>query len=469
MRNASLTVIAAFTFAVVSIGTMIAQVATGSGSPNTGITPLLASFETGSSSSYITSSTAHAPYVYESLWQGTLAGSALWAEHRIDIITEPGIDVAAGSAASFYVTAHSTNSLAPGNYDETNQVGVYSNCSTPDMTSSVSCWGANFVAESGYNAATPQRLVGAEVDVVPTHNSVPDLQTGGPYSVGVMVHNNTGTSSTGLYGVAVDEISGMTGGWAVGMLSANAIDAGVAVVKNNFSPLVGLYVGAATSWGVYVGCRAIMDPNLNTALQSACDASHNPTIGVALGRTSNTTGASNKLRFESTNGGTEQDYDLLQDSSGIFHMQFSGADRAIVDSNGNMSVAGQFALKGVSGNNMTFAASPTAPRTATFPDAGGTVLETGNGSSPIQTKRGVAGCATTATIGATCTTTVSWSTAFADANYTLTGCTGNGITSGVPLIQGITAKAGASVTVRTVALTAVAAQFTNIECGAVHD
>jgi len=111
----------------------------------------------------------------------------------------------------------------------------------------------------------------------------------------------------------------------------------------------------------------------------------------------------------------------------------------------------------------------TANRAWAMPDAGGTVLVTGNGTSPLQTKRGVAGCATAARIGATCTTTVRWATGFADTNYTLTGCMGNGVASGAPLIQGITAKAAGSVTVQTAAMTAAAAQFTSIECAAVHD
>jgi len=46
---------------------------------------------------------------------------------------------------------------------------------------------------------------------------------------------------------------------------------------------------------------------------------------------------------------------------------------------------------------------------------------------------------------------------------------GNGVASGAPLIQGITAKAAGSVTVQTAAMTAAAAQFTSIECAAVHD
>jgi predicted aconitase with swiveling domain len=121
-------------------------------------------------------------------------------------------------------------------------------------------------------------------------------------------------------------------------------------------------------------------------------------------------------------------------------------------------------------NNITLTGTATAGRTATLPDATGSVLVTGNGSSQIQTKR-AAGCATAATLNATCDTTITWTTAFADANYTVT-CSGNQITSNLPVIQAVSAsasKTASAVTVRTLALTAAAAQFTNIECTAVHD
>lgn len=100
---------------------------------------------------------------------------------------------------------------------------------------------------------------------------------------------------------------------------------------------------------------------------------------------------------------------------------------------------------------------------------GNNVVVSGAFTRGLQAKRGVTGCVTAASIGAVCSTTVTWTSAFADTSYTVTGCTGNAVTSGAPLIQGITAKVAASVTVQTIALTAVAAQFTNVECGAVHD
>lgn len=83
----------------------------------------------------------------------------------------------------------------------------------------------------------------------------------------------------------------------------------------------------------------------------------------------------------------------------------------------------------------------------------------------------VAGCATGAAQFNSCDTTVTWTTGFADLNYTAT-CTGDVVTSGVPQVEGIdisAAKATGSITVRTIALTAVTAQFSTIDCIAVHD
>lgn len=99
------------------------------------------------------------------------------------------------------------------------------------------------------------------------------------------------------------------------------------------------------------------------------------------------------------------------------------------------------------------------------------VLATGSlDAKGIQTKR-VAGCATAAALNATCDTTVTWTTAFSSTNYTAV-CTGDVVTSGVPIIQGIdisAAKATGSITVRTISITAAAAQFTTIDCTAQSD
>lgn len=86
-------------------------------------------------------------------------------------------------------------------------------------------------------------------------------------------------------------------------------------------------------------------------------------------------------------------------------------------------------------------------------------------------KARVAGCATAASLNATCDTTITWASAFADASYTVT-CNGDAVTSGVPIVQGIdisAAKSASAITVRTISITAAAAQFTVLDCTAVHD
>jgi hypothetical protein len=78
----------------------------------------------------------------------------------------------------------------------------------------------------------------------------------------------------------------------------------------------------------------------------------------------------------------------------------------------------------------------------------------------------VASCATAAAAGSTCTTTITWTTAFADINYTAT-CTIDAPT-GVPYVLNTSSKLGASVVATIANLTAVAASGT-LDCVAVHD
>lgn len=96
---------------------------------------------------------------------------------------------------------------------------------------------------------------------------------------------------------------------------------------------------------------------------------------------------------------------------------------------------------------------------------GGGVFNNGGG---FKHKRGTAGCTTGSVAGNTCTTTVTWTTPFADANYTAE-CTGNAIGTGTPAMAGIASKSAASVQAVTITVTPTASGFANIECIAVHD
>jgi hypothetical protein len=90
----------------------------------------------------------------------------------------------------------------------------------------------------------------------------------------------------------------------------------------------------------------------------------------------------------------------------------------------------------------------------------------GNDGSGYKHKRFGATTATAATIGSTQTTTFSWTTAFADANYTPV-CIGVGPTQGG--ILSINSFNASGVTVIVFATTNAAASFSGVDCVAVHD
>ena len=137
----------------------------------------------------------------------------------------------------------------------------------------------------------------------------------------------------------------------------------------------------------------------------------------------------------------------------------------------SISAGGILGLANGTANQYLFTPSaPGASRIVNISDPTVTVslpLFGGIGAGHIQAKR-ASGCATAASLAATCPTVVTWTTSFADTNYTAS-CTGDVITSGVPLNGGLTAKTNGSVTFQTVSATAAAAQYTTIDCTAVHD
>lgn len=92
-------------------------------------------------------------------------------------------------------------------------------------------------------------------------------------------------------------------------------------------------------------------------------------------------------------------------------------------------------------------------------------------SGTSQTARAVAGCTTGSSAGNSCGTdiTVTWGTAFPDANYSVT-CTGNNPTnvpSGPFIVSA--SKLAATVHVNYFAITAAAASYASIDCIAIHD
>lgn len=126
-------------------------------------------------------------------------------------------------------------------------------------------------------------------------------------------------------------------------------------------------------------------------------------------------------------------------------------------------------------NNFIFTpAATTAARTVNLPDPSATTnlgMNYNATNGVYQSKRGVAGCTTGGAAGNSCASdiTVTWGTAFADANYSVS-CTGTAPTnapSGIFVTTGT--KLAATVHVNYFAITAAAASYATVDCIAVHD
>lgn len=146
----------------------------------------------------------------------------------------------------------------------------------------------------------------------------------------------------------------------------------------------------------------------------------------------------------------------LCDSTGAncFKLQSNSTQMRFMD--GSSNILGGFAADTATVTG-TWSAAKLRLGTGVAKDSGG-----------LKHLRAVAGCATAASAGAACTTTVTWTTAFADSAYTVE-CQGITVTSGVPVLGAVTSKASTSVIIQTVAVTAAAAQFSTLECIAIHD
>lgn len=95
-------------------------------------------------------------------------------------------------------------------------------------------------------------------------------------------------------------------------------------------------------------------------------------------------------------------------------------------------------------------------------------LTLNRGTAFYQAKRATLACTTAAGIGGSCDMNVSWTTPFADSNYTVS-CQGTGPVRNSPVLGPVTAKTNAFVIVRTVSLTASPSAFAAVDCIAVHD
>lgn len=91
------------------------------------------------------------------------------------------------------------------------------------------------------------------------------------------------------------------------------------------------------------------------------------------------------------------------------------------------------------------------------------VNNTGNALQEVS----VSGCTTAATVGATCSNTITWPQPFQDSFYAVF-CQGGGTFGGEPTIPSVSAQSATGALVWTQATTAVAASFQGINCLGIH-
>lgn len=140
----------------------------------------------------------------------------------------------------------------------------------------------------------------------------------------------------------------------------------------------------------------------------------------------------------------------------------------------------------------TLATTFTTNKTITFPDVTGTVATSNNANtwtgsqtnmvqvqprfdtgvtqgSGIKHQRFGASCSTGAADGQLCNVTYTWTTPFADANYTVV-CMGEAaVNTASPTISAVTVKTASQIQVTIAATSAVAAQLGGVDCIAMHD
>lgn len=375
------------------------------------------------------------------------------ASNLDDILFVGGVKYA--NIAAVQTAAGSTRTLAiiPSTYAGTD---------CPTVSSTISWWdlrgGANICVQNSisYNTTSGGGLVSLLRGI--------STNTGGATVAGYFqnfITNGTGGASTNADGGSLEvDVTGILTGTFVNVQAAEnpAIIASTGGTITNAVGQVG-YVntsgGSTTNittvkgtWGL--GCNSI----LGSGTITNCYGTYSDEQRNGTSRNYALAGfGPNLLGYGSNFNGAALD---AEDSSHVTHRFL------VVDGSSNTLIQ-------AIGTNGLFLKDSTGA-TQQLITSIGTKFSTGIGADGggFKHKRGTAGCATAASVGGACTTTVTWTTAFADANYTAT-CTGDLITSGVPVNGGLTAKIAASVTFQTVATTAAAAQYTNIDCTAVHD
>jgi hypothetical protein len=314
----------------------------------------------------------------------------------------------------------------------TNQVSIYSQCMSG--VDHAKCWGYNgSVNDYDVNGTSFANVTlhGIELDV-----NAKDSSTGGD---AIFIQGNLAGNTLGNVG-AINIPKPAAGTWGYGLIlgdqsllssTAPAIQIGAPALTSSTSyPLV---FRSYNSLGVanVVRMYANEDGAINVPRLSTFGAS---TTGMSDGDIV----LANAGSLKSESAAHNSTYNLIAGN---------GSNQVVLDPSAQGTV--------VAGN-----VAVTGKTTLT----GGVAAD----SAGFKHKRFGGTTATAASSFSTQTTTFTWTTAFADTNYTVS-CTPVGAATGTPIFQGVVTKTNATVIVQVMAGTAVASSFAGVDCVAVHD
>mgnify|MGYP000904022237 CR=1 FL=1 len=296
----------------------------------------------GSSTSYKTGLEVRFPLTHYEIYNGTPQSGAGFAHYgsRIDYHTKPSTDVQSSVGLAVIMQSKSTNTGGTATDNNTNQVAAVFNATAMDTASSASVTAVNVIGESLYTGAGTHTLNPFQVNI--NSHRAPGWfgETSKTYSAAATIINTGAQNST--FALGIDTSTGGVG-FLHGALISGVINAGVTIARNTVTPDTGVWVSAATTYGIYVGAKNLYQ--MNTGQTPAFDTSHNPAVGIALGQRAATSGQSNKLRFVSTNGASaELAADLFTDAAGDLNFSYAGTTKALITTNGYLYIQGSLVV-----------------------------------------------------------------------------------------------------------------------------
>ena len=313
----------------------------GTGAPNTSITPLTFSSQNGTSSVFLTGSTATAPYNNFSCWEGTIMFTAGIVPMcvRFDAMTKLGVDVQAGTTVGIFKSVRSTNSGGTANDNSTNQDALVVNSSGNDATASANEIGIDTAAQSGFTGAGTHTTEALQASV--SSGRAPGWFGDATHDYTIVQANILKASATQDGTVALGIDSSTVGkGFLAGAYIASVRNFGLGFLNGQAVPSAALWAAQAVNYGLFCGAGITNIPWSSNPVNVPIFA-NNPANCIAAGPSALSSGTSSNIRWISTSaGGAEQDWDSLHSPDGILHFKFAGADKFTFDNNGNGVLTG---------------------------------------------------------------------------------------------------------------------------------